>query len=311
MEKAVREAKIHASWMNPSEEYEKAIREFICDLFDNKSAEFVADLSRFVAQIADAGYVNSLVQLVLKATLPGVPDCVEPLGPLPARARSNPSWGEWHCPPIRELPHETTASVRRGAQVLAAAQRLPPTRVEDSPPLSIDLTAGIRGECKRFLVRASASEQVIAAILGVHNLHPCFDQLCNFRRVELKFLRGFQSIGQSRDFACPIGNLLQRIQGPGRRVGEFLLASDVAPVLTRGAGLDLQVKHPPDRDRIVLGGLNALAGRRLELQAALSGAQSAELIDQSVWKRVRCNAHSAALFTGQDSRWSRAYHPRW
>jgi (1->4)-alpha-D-glucan 1-alpha-D-glucosylmutase len=74
MEKAIREAKIHSSWMNPSEEYEKAIRDFICDLFDDKSAKFAADLSNFVAQIADSGYVNSLAQLVLKTTLPGVPD---------------------------------------------------------------------------------------------------------------------------------------------------------------------------------------------------------------------------------------------
>ena len=42
MEKAIREAKIHASWMNPSEEYETAVREFIADLFSDKSAAFAA-----------------------------------------------------------------------------------------------------------------------------------------------------------------------------------------------------------------------------------------------------------------------------
>ena len=74
MEKAIREAKIHASWMNPSEEYETAIREFICSLFDASGKQFANDLSAFVAQIAGSGYVNSLAQLVLKTTLPGVPD---------------------------------------------------------------------------------------------------------------------------------------------------------------------------------------------------------------------------------------------
>lgn len=74
MEKAVREAKINTSWMNPSEAYETAVREFICDLFGPNGKEFVADVSRYVAQIADCGYVNSLAQLVLKTTLPGVPD---------------------------------------------------------------------------------------------------------------------------------------------------------------------------------------------------------------------------------------------
>ncbi len=75
MEKAIREAKIHASWMNPSEELRKLPFEnsfAICSM--TKGEQFAADLSTFVTQIADSGYVNSLAQLVLKTTLPGVPD---------------------------------------------------------------------------------------------------------------------------------------------------------------------------------------------------------------------------------------------
>src|SRR5690606_6753943 len=37
-------------------------------------AAFQTDLAQFVAGIADAGFVNSLTQVLLKATLPGVPD---------------------------------------------------------------------------------------------------------------------------------------------------------------------------------------------------------------------------------------------
>jgi (1->4)-alpha-D-glucan 1-alpha-D-glucosylmutase len=74
MEKALREAKIHVSWLNPSEAYETAIREFITDLISDKGDAFTADLSQFVGKIADAGYVNSLAQLLLKTTIPGVPD---------------------------------------------------------------------------------------------------------------------------------------------------------------------------------------------------------------------------------------------
>jgi hypothetical protein len=36
--------------------------------------------------------------------LPGLPDSVEPLGPQRVVARRNPRWGEWHAPPVRELP---------------------------------------------------------------------------------------------------------------------------------------------------------------------------------------------------------------
>jgi (1->4)-alpha-D-glucan 1-alpha-D-glucosylmutase len=71
-EKALREAKVHTSWMNPSETYETAVKDFIRALFDDEA--FTNDLASFVAKIADAGFVNSLAQLLLKLTLPGVPD---------------------------------------------------------------------------------------------------------------------------------------------------------------------------------------------------------------------------------------------
>ncbi|MEX0611373.1 MAG: malto-oligosyltrehalose synthase [Pirellulales bacterium] len=74
MEKALREAKIHTSWMNPSESYETAVREFIGDLLGEKGKEFVTHLNGFVRQISDSGFVNSLAQMLLKMTLPGVPD---------------------------------------------------------------------------------------------------------------------------------------------------------------------------------------------------------------------------------------------
>jgi (1->4)-alpha-D-glucan 1-alpha-D-glucosylmutase len=74
MEKALREAKTHTSWMNPAEAYDAAVRDFIGDLFGERGRAFLADLNRFVRQIADSGYVNSLAQLLLKMTLPGVPD---------------------------------------------------------------------------------------------------------------------------------------------------------------------------------------------------------------------------------------------
>jgi (1->4)-alpha-D-glucan 1-alpha-D-glucosylmutase len=74
MEKALREAKIHTSWLNPSQPYETAVFDFIRDLIGEKGASFRTDLTAFVRTIADAGFVNSMAQLVLKMTLPGVPD---------------------------------------------------------------------------------------------------------------------------------------------------------------------------------------------------------------------------------------------
>jgi (1->4)-alpha-D-glucan 1-alpha-D-glucosylmutase len=50
------------------------VRDFIRDLLGDEGRAFVVDLTRFVEKIAGSGFVNSLAQMVLKMTLPGVPD---------------------------------------------------------------------------------------------------------------------------------------------------------------------------------------------------------------------------------------------
>ena len=74
MEKALREAKLHTSWMNPSDDYEAAVVDFVRKILGPEAAAFQTDLTQFVASIADAGFVNALSQALLKITLPGVPD---------------------------------------------------------------------------------------------------------------------------------------------------------------------------------------------------------------------------------------------
>ncbi|MDQ3329984.1 MAG: malto-oligosyltrehalose synthase, partial [Planctomycetota bacterium] len=73
-EKAFREAKLHTSWLDPDSDYENAIFDFVRAVLDpERSAEFLADLEAFVARVADAGYLNGLAQVLIKATAPGVP----------------------------------------------------------------------------------------------------------------------------------------------------------------------------------------------------------------------------------------------
>jgi len=75
MLKALKEAKINSSWTEPNEEWEKAVATFIaCILDPAQSDAFLADLTAFVARLAPLGALNSLTQVVLKCTLPGVPD---------------------------------------------------------------------------------------------------------------------------------------------------------------------------------------------------------------------------------------------
>jgi (1->4)-alpha-D-glucan 1-alpha-D-glucosylmutase len=73
MIKAIREAKVHSSWLNPNEEYEQAARDFVSGILTEDGA-FVQDFTEFQAPIARAGMFNSLSQTLLKITVPGVPD---------------------------------------------------------------------------------------------------------------------------------------------------------------------------------------------------------------------------------------------
>ncbi len=73
-EKALHEAKLHTSWLSPDQEYDEAVANFVRSLLANRESDFVKDLDRFARSIADAGFVNSLAQTLLKICVPGVPD---------------------------------------------------------------------------------------------------------------------------------------------------------------------------------------------------------------------------------------------
>jgi (1->4)-alpha-D-glucan 1-alpha-D-glucosylmutase len=73
--KASREGKVETSWLNPNEAYEAGLRTFIERILDpSMSGEFLASLQAFAQRVALLGALNSLSQITLKATLPGVPD---------------------------------------------------------------------------------------------------------------------------------------------------------------------------------------------------------------------------------------------
>jgi (1->4)-alpha-D-glucan 1-alpha-D-glucosylmutase len=72
--KAARESKLATSWIAPDDAYEAAFLRFIECLFEPARNPFTESLTRFLPPILRLGAFNSLSQLVLKATLPGVPD---------------------------------------------------------------------------------------------------------------------------------------------------------------------------------------------------------------------------------------------
>jgi (1->4)-alpha-D-glucan 1-alpha-D-glucosylmutase len=76
--KALSEAKVNLSWINPDPEYVAAVHAFLESILmpsaKGKENPFVASLDALMPQLRLFGAVNSLAQVVLKIASPGVPD---------------------------------------------------------------------------------------------------------------------------------------------------------------------------------------------------------------------------------------------
>ncbi len=72
MAKATKEEKRETRWTQPDEAYDEAVQRFTAGMLGDP--RFAADVTAFVASIARAGVTNSLGQIALKLTSPGVPD---------------------------------------------------------------------------------------------------------------------------------------------------------------------------------------------------------------------------------------------
>jgi (1->4)-alpha-D-glucan 1-alpha-D-glucosylmutase len=70
VEKALREAKLRTSWVEPDEAYEAHAKRFATGLLEGPPEGFEA----FARRVAEAGRRSALGQLLLKLTSPGVPD---------------------------------------------------------------------------------------------------------------------------------------------------------------------------------------------------------------------------------------------
>ncbi len=75
MLKAIKEAEVHTSWINPDADYEAATRDFVTQvLTDDPDDPFRQDFALLQRRVAFYGQVNGLSQVLLKLTSPGVPD---------------------------------------------------------------------------------------------------------------------------------------------------------------------------------------------------------------------------------------------
>ena len=75
MQKAVKEAKVHTSWIRPSPAYDAAVASFVEQVLTGRtSGAFLRTFLPLASRLARLGAVNSLAQLVLKIASPGAPD---------------------------------------------------------------------------------------------------------------------------------------------------------------------------------------------------------------------------------------------
>jgi (1->4)-alpha-D-glucan 1-alpha-D-glucosylmutase len=75
MAKALHEAKINTSWIQPNEEWDAAMRDFITGVLNSAPRNrFLPIFVPVAKEIARLGAINSLAQTLLKLTSPGVPD---------------------------------------------------------------------------------------------------------------------------------------------------------------------------------------------------------------------------------------------
>ena len=75
MVKSVREGKERSSWSYPNAAYEAGLQRFVRGVLDaTRPNPFLVDFAAFVGLLARPAAVASLAQLVLKLTVPGVPD---------------------------------------------------------------------------------------------------------------------------------------------------------------------------------------------------------------------------------------------
>jgi (1->4)-alpha-D-glucan 1-alpha-D-glucosylmutase len=75
MAKALKEAKINTSWIQPNEQWDAAMSDFVARVLDSSPKnKFVFAFLPVAEEIARLGAINSLSQVAVKLTVPGVPD---------------------------------------------------------------------------------------------------------------------------------------------------------------------------------------------------------------------------------------------
>src|SRR5207302_1311459 len=131
MTKAVHEAKVNLSWINPNAEYVEALSQFIDRILASperrRRNNFWKHFTEFLPLVSFFGAMNSLAQTLLKITCPGVPDIYQ----------GNELWDFSLVDPDNRRPIDFQRRERMLAELLTEANRGDLSSVcEMRPPLA-------------------------------------------------------------------------------------------------------------------------------------------------------------------------------
>lgn len=74
MQKAANEEKRETDWVDSNPQYDRALQEFTSKVLDGRNRRFLKEIKPLLEKVEMYGMYNSLSQLLLKLTCPGVPD---------------------------------------------------------------------------------------------------------------------------------------------------------------------------------------------------------------------------------------------
>ena len=149
MIKALREAKVHTSWLVPDDEYEAAALRFAESILDRRrSPLFLPSFAAFVSRVAELGIYNSLSQTLIKITAPGVPGFLpghRTVGFQPRRSRQSPAGGLRHATTDARTPRRARdRRAKRGTTPLRTAGRRAARQPDRRPRQALRHPAGAR-----------------------------------------------------------------------------------------------------------------------------------------------------------------------
>jgi (1->4)-alpha-D-glucan 1-alpha-D-glucosylmutase len=190
--KAAREGKQQTSWLAPDERYEAGLTDFIQHVLDReRSATFIDGFDTFARHVALMGALNSLAQLVLKATIPGVPDFYQ----------GSEFWDLSLVDPDNRRPVDFAAR----ASALASIGEAPDWRALAS--------TWPDGRVKLALMRELLALRQELADLFTHGSYRPLDVIGPHRREIIAFAR----VGERNSIVVVSGRLFGRATQEGRR----------------------------------------------------------------------------------------------